>query len=185
MLQLRSDWTAGGKTFAAGALLATDLEKFLKGDRVFDVLFEPAERKSLVGFHSDAAPHSPDRARQRAEPDLRFDARDQGWHREPLPGVPDFGEVNVDDVDADESDDYFQNATDFLTPTTLAFGTVGAGPATTLKQLPAFFDAGGLAVSQHEAVSNDGTSIPYFEVGRKDMAQGRQEPDLALRLRRI
>jgi prolyl oligopeptidase len=178
LLQLRSDWTTGGKTYAAGALLATDLEKFLKGDRVFDVLFEPGERKSLVGFNPTRH-HilltELDNVRSRI---YVLTHRDQGWHREPLPGVPDFGEVNVDDVDADESDDYFQNATDFLTPTTLAFGTVGAGPATTLKQLPAFFDAGGLAVSQHEAVSNDGTSIPYFEVARKDMTKDGKNPTL-------
>ena len=48
LLQLRSDWTVGGKTYPAGALIATDLEAFLKGDRGFDVLFEPTERKSLA-----------------------------------------------------------------------------------------------------------------------------------------
>ncbi len=50
LLQLRSDWTVGGKTYPAGALIATNLEAFLNGERAFDVLFEPAERKSLVGF---------------------------------------------------------------------------------------------------------------------------------------
>ncbi len=50
LIQLRSDWTVGGKTYPAGALIATNLEAFLNGERVFDVLFEPAERKSLVGF---------------------------------------------------------------------------------------------------------------------------------------
>ena len=177
-LQLRSDWTVGGKTYPAGALLATNLEKFLNGDRVFDVLFEPAERKSLVGF-SPMRHHilvtELDNVRSRI---FVLTHGEQGWHREPLPGVPDFGEVSVDDVDSDESDDYFQNATDFLTPTTLALGSVGAGPATTLKQLPEFFDASGLAVAQHEAVSKDGTSVPYFEVGRKDIVLHGKNPTL-------
>ncbi len=35
LLQLRSDWTVGGKTYAAGALLATNLETFLeRGSRL-------------------------------------------------------------------------------------------------------------------------------------------------------
>ncbi len=51
-------------------------------------------------------------------------------------------------------------------------------PRQTLKQLPAFFDAGGLAVSQHEAVSKDGTRVPYFEVGRKDMVMDGKNPTL-------
>ena len=50
LVRLRSDWTTGGKTYPAGGLIAIDLEAFLKGDRGFDVLFEPAERKSLVRF---------------------------------------------------------------------------------------------------------------------------------------
>ena len=47
-MRLRTDWTVGGKTYPAGALLAIDLEAFLKGERAFDVLFEPTERKSLA-----------------------------------------------------------------------------------------------------------------------------------------
>ena len=48
LLRLRSDWTVGGRTYSAGALLASDFEGFLKGDRQFEVLFQPAERKSLA-----------------------------------------------------------------------------------------------------------------------------------------
>ena len=178
LLQLRSDWTVGGKTYPAGALIATHLEAFLKGERAFDVLFEPAERKSLVGF-SPTRHHilvtELDNVRSRV---YVLTHRDGRWHREPLPGVPEFGEVSANDVDSDESDDYFLSVTDFLTPTTLALGTVGGGPATMLKQLPAFFDASGLAVSQHEAVSKDGTRIPYFEVARKDLVLDGNNPTL-------
>ena len=178
LVQLRSDWTVGGNTYPAGALIVIDLEAFLKGERAFDVLFEPAERKSLAGF-SPTRNHilvtELDNVRSRVYVLTHQDGR---WNREPLPGVPEFGEVSANEVDADESDDYFLTVTDFLTPTTLALGAVGAGPATTLKQLPAFFDAGGLAVSQHEAVSKDGTSIPYFEVARKDLAKDGGNPTL-------
>ena len=40
----------GGKTYPAGSLLAANFEAFLKGERKFDVLFEPTERKSLAGY---------------------------------------------------------------------------------------------------------------------------------------
>jgi prolyl oligopeptidase len=92
--------------------------------------------------------------------------------------MPEFGEVSAQVVDSDESDDYFLNVTDFLTPTTLALGTAGGRPATTLKELPAFFDSTGLAVSQYEAVSNDGTRVPYFEVARKDLVLDGNNPTL-------
>ena len=50
LLRLRSDWKIGEKTYPAGALIATNFEKFLEGGRDFDVLFEPGERKSLASF---------------------------------------------------------------------------------------------------------------------------------------
>ena len=104
--------------------------------------------------------------------------RDGSWHREPLPGVPDFGDVSVQAIDPDRSDDYFLHLNDFLTPNTLALGTIGSGPAIKLKQLPAFFNADSLAVSQHEAVSPDGTRVPYFMVARKDLSANGKNPTL-------
>jgi len=178
LLRLRTDWTVAGKTYPAGALLAIDLEAFLKGDRGFDVLFEPTERKSLAG----ASPtrhfillNELDNVRSRIEV---LSHRDGRWHREPMAGLPDLVEAGARAVDADESDDYFLNTTGFLTPTTLAMGTAGGGPAETLKHLPAFFDATGLEVTQHEAVSQDGTRIPYFQVARASLTLDGNNPTL-------
>jgi prolyl oligopeptidase len=104
--------------------------------------------------------------------------RDGRWHREPLSGVPEFGTASAIPVDPDDSDDYFLTVNDYLTPTTLSLGTAGGGPAEALKRLPAMFDAGGLAVTQHEAVSKDGTRVPYFQVGRRDLPLDGQAPTL-------
>jgi prolyl oligopeptidase len=178
VLRLRSDWTVSGKTYAAGALIATELDAFLAGRREFALLFEPAERKSLASF-SVTRHHvlvtELDNVRSRV---YVLTYRDGGWHREPLPGLPEFGEVSVHAVDPDESDDYFVDATDFLTPSSLALGTVGSGAAQTLKHLPAFFESKGLAVSQHEAISADGTRIPYFQIGPASLTMDGKNPML-------
>ena len=71
LLRLRSEWKVGDKTYPAGALIATDLEKFLEGGREFDTLFEPGERKSLASFTATRHLYSRYRARQRAQPSLR------------------------------------------------------------------------------------------------------------------
>jgi prolyl oligopeptidase len=104
--------------------------------------------------------------------------KDGKWTREPLPGLPEFGTVTATAVDDEESDDYFMTVADFLTPTSLSLGTAGKGASEKLKQLPAFFDASGLAVSQHEATSKDGTRIPYFQVSRKTIALDGKNPTL-------
>ena len=50
LFSLRSDWTprAGGKTYREGTLLAVTVDDLLRGDRRFDVLFEPSARVSLA-----------------------------------------------------------------------------------------------------------------------------------------
>ena len=152
----------------------------MKGTRKFDVLFEPTERKSLEAFGTSATRNhlllnDLDNVRSRVTVLTHQDGR---WLREPLPGISEFGQVSAYAVDPEDSDDYFLRTTDFLTPSTLAIGTVGRGPAETLKQLPAFFDAKGLAISQHETVSKDGTRVPYFEVARKDLTRDGKNPTL-------
>ena len=65
----------------------------------------------------------------------------------------------------------------YLMPTTLLHGTIGQ-PPTKLKELPAFFDAAGLEVSQHFAASKDGTNIPYFQVSRRGLELDGTNPTL-------
>ncbi|HVJ37074.1 MAG TPA: S9 family peptidase, partial [Stenotrophomonas sp.] len=48
-LELRDPWTVGGKTYAAGSLLATRFDDFMAGKREFEVLFAPTETASLAG----------------------------------------------------------------------------------------------------------------------------------------
>ncbi|MFN0151336.1 MAG: prolyl oligopeptidase family serine peptidase [bacterium] len=169
-LELRSDWNLGDVTYPAGALVATDFEAFLGGARTMDVIFQPTARKSLASF-SPTLNHlilnELDNVRNRLYVLTR---EGTAWRREPLPGMPQFGTVSAFAVDADSSDDYFVTASDYLTPSSLRMGTIGEGPASVLRQLPAFFEAAGLVVNQHEAISADGTRIPYFEVSREKLA---------------
>ena len=177
-LQLREDWSIGGRTYKAGSLLAAKFDAFMAGERAFEVLFEPTERTSLAGFtpmQSRVILNVLDNVKSRL---YVLTPASKGWTREPLPGVPELGSVDADAVDAAESDDYFLTVTDFLTPTTLALGTAGAGPPEPLKSLPAFFDARGLVATQHEATSKDGTRVPYFQVGPKDLKLDGSNPTL-------
>jgi prolyl oligopeptidase len=178
LLELRDDWTVAGKTWPAGALLAAGFDGFLKGERLFDVLFEPTDRKSLAGFSptlNHVLVNELDNVRNRVYVLTRKDGQ---WARQPLPGMPEFGTVSASGVDDEVSDDYFLTVTDYLTPTSLSLGTVGKGAPERLKQLPAFFDAKGLAVSQHEVASKDGTRIPYFQVAREGLALDGRNPTL-------
>jgi prolyl oligopeptidase len=180
LVELRSPWTVAGRTFAAGSLLACDFEKFLAGSRDFAVLFAPGDRTSLVAF-AGTRHHllvtTLDNVRSRI--DVLTPTAD-GWQRQPLPGVPESGTAGVAPVDEIESDDYFLVTASPVTPSTLALGSAAAvdREPERLKQTPAFFDAAGLAVSQHEAVSEDGTRIPYFQIGPTNLPLDESTPTL-------
>ena len=49
MVELRSAWSVGGRTFAAGSLVATRFDDFLRGKPRLHVLFEPTLQSSLAG----------------------------------------------------------------------------------------------------------------------------------------
>lgn len=177
VLRLRTDWTVAGKTYPAGALLATSFEKYLQGDRNLEMLFTPAERKSLeatTATRNYLVVNELDNVRNRL---YILQRRDDKWTRTPLP-APDFGSVGINGIDPDESDDYFMTATDFLTPSSLYYGKIGQTTCEKLKSLPRFFNAADLEVSQHEAVSKDATKIPYFQVSRKATVLNGKNPTL-------
>jgi prolyl oligopeptidase len=180
-LELRTNWTVGATTYAAGSLLAIDCERFLAGDRGFHVLFEPGPRTSLVAY-SPTRNHilltTLDNVRSRL---YVLTWQDGAWQRAPLPGVPPVATASVGAIDDIESDDYFLTTATPLEPTTLSMGTAAFGRGTNpepLKKSPTFFDAAGLAVSQHEAVSKDGTRVPYFQIGPKDVPGDGSTPTL-------
>jgi prolyl oligopeptidase len=177
-IDLRSAWNVGGKTYPTGALIAMDYTRFLKGERDFSLLFTPGPRTSLAGTSATKnhlIVNELENVRNRLYTlTLRTDG---GWQRTALP-APAFGTVTATAVDGDESDDFFLSVTDFLTPSSLYFGTIGSADRPLLKQLPAFFNAAGLEISQHEAVSKDGTHVPYFQVSRKGVALDGNNPTL-------
>lgn len=178
MVTLRSPWTTGGKTFPAGAFLAARFDDFMKGKRDFTVLFEPTLRTSLAGA-SWTRNHLILNVLEDVKNTLTvLTPGAAGWSRKPLPGAPGFATVSAGGVDPDEDDTYFMTVSGYLTPTTLMYGTVGKGQPQPLKQLPAFFDAKGLEVSQHFATSKDGTKVPYFQVSRKGLKLDGTNPTL-------
>jgi prolyl oligopeptidase len=181
MITLKSDWTVGGHLYPSGALLAMNLDRFLTGERDFQVLFTPTATTSLESIETTKnylLLTELDNVRTRIE---ALQLKDGQWVRStvPLPGI---GIAAVSAVDEFESDDYFLTFTDFLTPSALYYGSVRPGVTVAdlalLKQLPAFFDATGLEVTQFHAVSKDGTSVPYFQVARKGLKLDGTQPTL-------
>jgi prolyl oligopeptidase len=186
MIELRTDWVVGDARYAAGALLAIGFDAFMAGRRDFTTLFAPTERAFLQG--SDIARDviafkTLDEVHSRvmlARPD------GAGWRIERLEGFSDQAVVDIAGIDRDsssafvareEADDFLVQVDDAITPPTVWLARFGEAPEP-LKAAPARFDARGLAITQHHAVADDGTRIPYFQVGRAGLARDANNPVL-------
>ena len=95
-----------------------------------------------------------------------------------MTGLPELSTVEVSSVDDRTTDDFWLHINDFVTPPSLFLCNATQGAPELLKQSPAFFDASHSVVSQHEAVSKDGTRVPYFEVDPKVLALDSHMPTL-------
>lgn len=176
-LELRDAWEVEGNKYAAGSLLVIKFDDFIAGKRKFDVAFEPSENTSLASYGA-----TKDHFYINVLEDVKnriyvLTPTSEGWKREPLTGAPQFGTVSVSAVDSDESNDYFLTVTDYITPTTLMIGSIGKAPEK-LKQLPAYFDASDLQITQNFATSDDGTKVPYFMVAKKNIKLDGSNPTL-------
>ena len=83
--------------------------------------------------------------------------------------------------------DFWLVATGFTTPTTLTRGTLTRGSGSgadarvastheVIRTSPSFFNEADYDVQQHFAVSKDGTKVPYFQVGARDLVLDGQNP---------
>ncbi|SDS32410.1 prolyl oligopeptidase [Paraoerskovia marina] len=187
VIDLREDWTVGGRTFPAGSLLDVDLETFLDGGRELTALFTPGPTTSLAGAtwtRHHLVLTTLDDVKDRLEvltPPPPDAAAGTPWTRAPFDALPALGTVSARAVDREESDDVWLVTTDFLTPSTLATAAVGPGGASApepLKQSPAYFETDGLLSEQHFATSDDGTRVPYFVVRPRDLVLDGTAPTL-------
>ncbi|WP_232823665.1 prolyl oligopeptidase family protein [Dyella sp. C9] len=178
LIEPRSDWTVGGKTYKSGSLLATRFDDYMAGKRELNVLFAPTATTALDGYswtRHQLILNVMDNVVNKLEV---LTPGPGEWKRQSLGGAPALSQIAAVGVDDDTSDDYFLTVSGFLQPTTLYYGTLGQGEAQAIKHSPSFFDASKYVVSQHFATSKDGTRVPYFEIAPKDLQTNGVNPTL-------
>ncbi|MFB0834930.1 prolyl oligopeptidase family serine peptidase [Arthrobacter halodurans] len=172
----QTPWDVGGRTLAPGTLAVADLDAFLAGDRAVTDVFVPDESASLESYDFTRDHLLLNVLRDVSSEVLVADPA-RGWATRALDvGAPlhSFGIAAVDDEDPATANEYWLTTTGFLTPTTLARGTVAAegeppSPPAVVKRAGAHFAAEDHVVEQFFARSDDGTRVPYFQVSVRDL----------------
>ena len=175
LLELKSNWKVGGKLYHQGDLISIDYDKFLKGKRDFALIYRPGPRESIVSVGNTKDFLLISRLNNVRSELFKYILKDNKWTGEKI-NAPDYGTISIVSA-SDFSDRFFFTYTNFLNPSTLYLYEED-GTIKKVKSLPQFFDANKFEVKQHEAVSKDGTKIPYFIVFNKKMKYDGKNPAL-------
>jgi prolyl oligopeptidase len=179
-LRLRTPWRPQDREFAADSLIAIRFDAFMVGDREFDLLFEPAERRTIRSYSWSKNRLAIGVLDNLASRIVIAEPAADGWRIAPLAGVPETASADIwclGDDGATRSEDFLLGLTGYLTPSSLHLVQPGTPPEL-LKQSPERFDASGLVVTQHEATAADGVRIPYFQIARNDIALDGSTPTI-------
>jgi prolyl oligopeptidase len=179
IVKLEEDWTAGGKTFPAGALVDLDLAAVKTRPDALNpsLVWQPGPRDSLEAVSATKGRlllSTLDNVRGRLWSLAYTPTR--GWKQTRLE-LPDNLALSYGSGD-DQSDLAFVNSAGFTTPNALYLANAATGRLERVKTLPAKFEAANLVVDQLEAASSDGTKIPYFVVRRKDLPNNGSTPTI-------
>jgi prolyl oligopeptidase len=183
IVELRSDWRIGDKTWPRGSLLVADAAAYLKGERRFEALFTPTATRSLASYgttRSKVILNVLDNVAGRIE---EVTPTATGWqHRAvdaPFPGSLSTYELHDPRIADDPlGEAYFVNYTDYLTPDSLYLAHTGTDQRELLKARPHYFDATGMHVEQKFATSRDGTRVPYFIIWPRGATRDGRNPTL-------
>ena len=175
LVELKSDWTVGDNTYKQGAMISIDFNKFLDGDRKFQIIYEPDDRSSLVSVSNTKDFLLLNKITNVRSELVKCLLEDGQWKMKKVE-APDFGAISISTAD-DFSDRYFFTFKNYLEPSSLYYVSDNQD-IKKVKSLPQFFDSEKFEVEQYEAKSKDGTMIPYFIIFAKDMKLDGKNPTL-------
>ena len=192
LVTLRSDLVAprggDGVMYPSGSLLSLPMSELMEDDWGNAVsLFVPTSSRSLSST-SDTRDYVILKVLEDVRTRLefwRYDASDRTWTRQhggEDAEIPVGEDASVHSHCRDSSADnvLWLWRDGYLVPDTLEMGTAEDCCAVTerVKSKPHMFDSSGMCVTQNFATSDDGTRVPYFVIGKRDLALDSSNPVL-------
>lgn len=174
LIYLQSDWNVGESLYTAGSLVSFNVTDFLKGGVNVKQIYKPDEKASFSSLMSTSG-YVVVSTMENVQSRLKIYRLEEGKWIEEAVTVPEFGTISLVSSD-NECDDYFFAFSNPIIPNTLYHGN--GGKITELKSQKAYFDASDITVNQYEAISKDGTVIPYFIVHPREMIADGMNPTL-------
>ena len=178
VLKLEEGWAIGEQIFAPGSLVSLDLAHCLAEPGRLEplLIYAPGPRESIETVAATRSRLVVTIYRNIRGSAVAYTFEDGAWVATPL-GLPDNASIQI--MSANDRDDrVFLDVAGFLSPSTLYLADLAAGDLASLKAAPTRFDGSGAVVEQLEAVSQDGTRVPYFVIRPRSLAFDGAAPTL-------
>ncbi|SNT67917.1 prolyl oligopeptidase [Amphiplicatus metriothermophilus] len=167
---IQEDWAFAGRRFRAGDIVAID-----PAGTKAELVFSPNEHQAVGGVAASESALFVQLLDNIVGKVKKIERRGGKWRARDV-ALPGEGDVSLGSVNA-HGDDLFLYFDSPTVPQTL-FYVSAAGERARVKQNPAFFDAAGVVMRQHEATSKNGTKVPYFVIGREDVMEAGNAPTI-------
>ena len=182
LVQLKSDWQTAQGVLPQGALLAGDLKQVLAkpGEKpvFWNLLFTPTPNSSLSQIQVTS---------QAVVGVVLEDVvgKLRSWQYQPQRGewmetsisTPGAGNIHLVSSESNQSL-FYASYSDFLRPSSVLLYSDTQSESQVVSSTPEWFDAQGMRVEQHFALSSDGERVPYFLVMPKGFKFSGQTPTL-------
>jgi len=174
LLMLNEDW----RGYKQGSLVSFDTDAFFKTGKIetINVVYAPNKHSSIENYGLTKSKVLVSVFEDVTGRALAFDWDGESWTSEEIE-LPENGSVSIGSTNGKE-DIAFISTESFLTPDTLWMVDTETMDVFEAKSLPAWFDAESMQAKQYFATSTDGTKVPYFVVGAKDMKMDGKNPAL-------
>ena len=179
VMSLEEPWTIAGRTLPIGALVALDLAATLADPAHLapSLVYAPGPREAFenaVPSNGGLIVTTLENVSGRA---TMYSPTETGWTHRAIT-LPDLASVSAVGLTDPKATTAYMTVSSFLSPNALVQVDTATGATTTVKQLTAKFDASKDVVEQQQAISSDGTRIPYFIVHPKTMAYDGRNPTI-------
>lgn len=179
LMTLDEAWDApGGAHFATDSIVSYDLAEWERDPNAArpTLVWAPGPRQTLSGVattHGRLIVTILDTVRGRA---FAMNYAEGAWHAQDI-ALPPNATIGVSTA-SDRDEQAMFSVTDYLTPNSLWLYDGASGAVERIKTTPPRFDASHDVVEQLEAVSRDGTRIPYFLIRPANMRRDGSTPTI-------
>lgn len=174
LITLHSDWQFDDNTcFPADSLLLLNLEKFRQNPKCkphqleVNLLFMPGDRCAIEDVKSNADSIFVLLLNNVSNELFEFIPTTTGFAKHKI-SLPDYGDIGIVTLSDDSSEVLLTHETLIESRTLYSYNTK-TKLLVKLCQNPILFDASQYQTQQFEAISKDGTKIPYYVVSKKNM----------------